>query len=505
MAGCFAPLCTVRKNAKIVMTLPWLSDKPIQVAVVGDYIVDEYLEGGVHRISPEAPVPVHNVTSSRIVPGGAANVALNVQKLGGQVTAFGVVGADGSGEYLHFALGEDGVATSGLIRDSKLTTIRKTRVSSGKQQLLRIDWEKIEPIPKAHQDTLLAALEKSTADVILVSDYGKGGLPDRYLKKVIAYAAKAGIPIAIDPKGNDYDRYAGATLITPNRKEALWALGLDNLSDIAKEPLAEQLHRRYAIGNILLTLGAEGMLFFAGPEKTRYLPAEKREVYDVSGAGDTVIAVMALLLGAGSSLADGMSFANIAAGLECEKWGTYPISKEELSAELNKGRQGARARSTAKVFDRRGFAKERQRLKSMGKTLVFTNGCFDLLHSGHVDYLEQARDLGDCLIVAVNTDDSIAKLKGPTRPLQPLAHRLRVLAGLTAIDYLVAFSEDTPRELIAEILPDVLVKGADYKIEDIAGGAEVLAAGGQVKTIPLTEGQSTSAIVAKIEANLGGS
>lgn len=491
------------------MKLPWLSSKPIQVAVIGDFIVDEYLEGGVHRISPEAPVPVHNVTASRIVPGGAANVALNVQKLGGQVTAFGVVGADSSGDYLHLALGEHGVNIGGLRREPAHTTIRKTRVSSGKQQLLRIDWEKIEPIAEAQQDQLMAALKATDLDVILVSDYGKGGLPDRYLRQVIDYARGADIPIAIDPKGNDYDRYAGASLITPNRKEALWALGLDNMSDIAKEPLAQQLHERYAIQHILLTLGAEGMLLLEQREsskaplkQTHYLPAEKREVYDVSGAGDTVIAVMALVLGCRSSLIDGMNLANVAAGLECEKWGTYPISQYELRAELSKNQAPTRLPSAGKIYAAKDFLGERAQLKAGGKKLVFTNGCFDILHSGHVDYLEQARDLGDALVVAVNTDASISRLKGPTRPLQALEHRLRVLSGLAAIDYLVAFDEDTPRELIAAVLPDVLVKGADYTVDQIAGSREVLAAGGQVETIALTEGQSTSAIVAKIEANL---
>lgn len=493
------------------MKLPWLKPKkPIQVAVIGDFIVDEYLEGDVHRISPEAPVPVHNVKSSRIVPGGAANVALNVQKLGGQVSAFGVVGADASGDYLHLALADEGVTTSGLMRAQDITTIRKTRVSSGKQQLLRIDWEKIEPIAKPQQDELVAALKDAAIDVILVSDYGKGGLPDSYLRRVIEFALKEGIPVAIDPKGNDYDRYAGATLITPNRKEALWALSLDNASEIGREPLAQQLHSRYAINHVLLTLGAEGMLLLEstkdrGEGTQHYLPAEKREVYDVSGAGDTVIAVMALVLGSGSPLAEGMYFANVAAGLECEKWGTYPISQAELLAELGKGQgldkngRGEPRGSTGKIFDVEGFLTERQRLKDEGKTLVFTNGCFDLLHSGHVDYLEQARSLGDALIVAVNTDASISRLKGPTRPLQELVHRQRVLAGLAAIDYLVAFDQDTPLEVIEAIMPDILVKGADYTVEQIVGSKEVIAAGGEVHTITLTEGQSTSSIVAKIE------
>lgn len=498
------------------MKLPWLSSdplssKPIRVAVVGDFIVDEYLEGDVHRISPEAPVPVHNVKSSRIVPGGAANVALNVQKLGGQVLAFGVVGADSSGDYLNLALGDTGVQTAGLIRDPGLTTIRKTRVSSGKQQLLRIDWEKIEPISTDHQSSLVAAIKEASIDVILVSDYGKGGLPDSYLRQVIDYAKANAIPIAIDPKGNDYDRYAGATLITPNRKEALWALGLDNLSDIRRDQLATQLHTRYDIAHVLLTLGADGMLLLESDakrkaKKPKHLAAEKREVYDVSGAGDTVIAVMALILGSRYSLAEGMSFANIAAGLECEKWGTYPISKEELIAELAKKQptleHGIAAKSAAKIFSPEEFGKTRENLRAAGKKLVFTNGCFDILHSGHVDYLEQARDLGDALVVAINSDASIARLKGSSRPLQPLAHRLRVLAGLAAIDYLVAFEQDTPLELITTIMPDVLVKGADYAIDQIAGSKEVLAAGGEVKTIALTEGQSTSAIVAKIEKNL---
>lgn len=486
------------------MNLPWDIKKKVNVGIVGDFILDEYLEGDVNRISPEAPVPIHNVRSNRIIAGGAANVARNVKLLGGSVSVFGILGKDSSGDFLKEILAKDGINTEGLLSDDDATTIKKTRVSAGKQQLLRIDWEKIVPISEKMQNRLLKIITGQNFDAILISDYGKGGLSDAYLRGILDFALKNNIPVTVDPKGNDFSRYNGASLITPNRKEALWALGYDSLAELEKEDICQDLLKKYQIQNILVTLGAEGMMLGKNqikenPKKTfHYLSAEKREVYDVSGAGDTVIAVMTLVMGAKFSLEKGMYWANKAAGLECEKWGTYPISSEELVAAATLEKSTSFKDTKEKFISLKDFVSKKNQWNQRDIKIVFTNGCFDLLHSGHVSYLEEARKLGDILVIGINSDSSIKKIKGNLRPIQPLNHRSRVLSALSCVDFVIPFDEDTPLNLIKKISPNILVKGSDYTVEQIIGNKEVLNSGGTVETIPLIEGQSTSTLIQKI-------
>ncbi|MCX6128592.1 MAG: D-glycero-beta-D-manno-heptose 1-phosphate adenylyltransferase [Proteobacteria bacterium] len=357
------------------------------------------------------------------------------------------------------------------------------------------------------QEKLYQFVEAEPCDVMLLSDYGKGGLPQVFLQKLIKLAKQRQIPVVIDPKGKDYAQYAGASLVTPNRKEACEALGIDSNQVLPAQQLVEQLAHKYSIENILVTLGAEGMLGLDGNLKeTQFLPALAREVFDVSGAGDTVVSIMALGLGAKASLFDSMRLANAAAGRVVEKWGTQPILRHELLEALAKDvhRENFGFTPTeGKIVESHELqaivgpvAKRRQKV-------VFTNGCFDLLHAGHVAYLEAARLLGHILVVAVNSDSSVRKLKGSSRPIVSAKQRMRLLAALSCVDFVVPFSEDTPARLIAEILPDILVKGADYEVHQIVGADSVLAHGGRVERIAFVEGLSTSDIVKRAQENRG--
>ncbi len=484
--------------------LPW-DTKTVKVAVVGDMILDEYLDGVVNRISPEAPVPVHLVRKSSVTAGGAANVARNVQLAGGQALMIGVCGHDSSGGELRDILGRDGIDTKGIFSSPDRPTIKKTRITASHQQLVRIDWEEVKAISAETQDALYKHLESQQWDVLVLSDYGKGGVPKEFMQRLIALGRSRKVPVVIDPKGKDYAMYAGATLITPNRKEALEALGLENQATTPAKELATELAKNYAIDNILVTLGPEGMLGLnAKTGDLNHLPAKAREVFDVSGAGDTVVSIMALALGAKVSLFDAMILANAAAGRVVEKWGTQPIYREELIEALEDRSRNVGFRSTA------GKLKELDELKQLigrigkrKKKVVFTNGCFDILHAGHISYIEEARALGDLLIIGVNTDASVRRLKGASRPIVPMKERMRLLAALGAVDYVVSFDDDTPAKIIKELMPDILAKGADYEIHQIVGADTVMEAGGKVERIPFVAGLSTSEIVKRIQANKG--
>jgi D-beta-D-heptose 7-phosphate kinase/D-beta-D-heptose 1-phosphate adenosyltransferase len=487
--------------------IPWLTpsrERPVRVAVVGDVILDEYLEGQVNRISPEAPVAVHLVTRSYQVPGGAANAARNVQFAGGEGQLYSVIGTDEPGKQLAAILKKDKLDTSHLVTVDDRPTVRKTRITSASHQMMRVDWERVHPISAEVQEKILSGLKAAEFDALVVSDYGKGMLPINLLSNILALAASRGVPSVVDPKGRDFSKYLHATVITPNRMEACDALGLDPSDEIGGAELGRRLQRTYGLKNVLVTLGAKGMVLVpegGGPEIE--LPAVAREVYDVSGAGDTVVAMMALGLGARAPLAEAMHLANTAAALVVGKWGTQPIQLQELEAALR-----MRPDPDRYVFSTQSKISSRETLRhllkdkdSRSKRVVFTNGCFDLIHAGHVSYLEAARSLGDLLVVGVNTDESVSALKGPSRPYVPLDQRMKMLAGLSCVDYVVPFGEETPLELIKLLLPDILVKGADWAKEDIVGGKEVRAAGGSVDTIDYVQGLSTTNLVAKIRAS----
>jgi len=481
--------------------LPWLG-RQIRIAVIGDLILDEYLDGDVTRISPEAPVPVHLVSKLTQTAGGAANVARNIQLVGADAELYGVWGQDQAGEQLRALLVKDGVDCRQIIATEERSTVKKTRIYARNQQLVRIDWEQIHPISETLQTQLLANLEKTRVDAILVSDYGKGTLTEAFLQKLIAYANSKGIPVVVDPKGHDYTRYRGCRLITPNRKETCQALGLDESCQHDPRELARSLQKRYGLQDVLVTLGAEGMMLLNHrDDSSHYLPAEAREVYDVSGAGDTVAAVMTLGIASGCNPQVAMRFANIAAGLVVEKLGTQPIHRTELEAAMEKEpSKDQHMAPSRKILDLEKLLAKRAFLKEKGKKVVMTNGCFDILHAGHVKYLQATKSLGDYLVVAVNTDESVRRIKGEKRPVITLEHRLEMLAALSCIDYVISFDHDTPSELIDRIVPDVLVKGADWAVDDIVGGKTVIAAGGAVKNIELVHGLSTTNIIEKIKS-----
>ena len=484
--------------------LPW-DESNTRVVVIGDLILDEYLDGAVSRISPEAPVPVHLVKNSSVTAGGAANVARNIQLVGGHCSLAGVCGNDGAADQLKQILKKDSVNTKYIQTDFDRPTVRKTRITASHQQLVRIDWEEVKPISTDIQERLLDRLKGIDCDCLVVSDYGKGCLPPRFLKALVSLAKDRDIPVVIDPKGKDYSGYSGANLITPNYKEACEALGLDSTKSWEPETLATSLQEKYGIQNVLVTLGASGMLGLTAEGGFHRLKAVTREVFDVSGAGDTVVSIMALGMGAGASFSDSMMLANTAAGCVVEKWGTQPIVRQELIDSLSASRSHGFGWSATprKILSLEALKARIVDLREENRKVVFTNGCFDLLHAGHISYLEEARSLGHALVVGVNTDESVRKLKGESRPIVPCDQRMTLLAALECVDFVVGFGEDTPAELISTLVPDVLVKGADYELHEIVGADTVTKAGGTVERISFVDGLSTSEIVSRVKSGTG--
>lgn len=459
------------------------------VLVVGDVMLDRYWLGPAERISPEAPVPVVHVGDVEERPGGAGNVAVNLAALGIDVSLLGVTGRDEAGDRLHKLLTEQGIGAR-LAHSKNAPTITKLRVMSRSQQLIRLDFEA--PYQPADTASLLGVFQEAIkhCDLVVLSDYAKGTLDDP--QALMGVARAAGVPVLVDPKGQDFARYRGAGLLTPNRAEFERVAGVcataAELVDRGRRLLAE-----LGLEALLVTLGERGMLLITASAEPLWLAAEAREVFDVTGAGDTVIAVMAAGLAAGLDHAEAAELANTAAGLVVAKRGTASVSESEL--RLAAHRRGIPGPGIVTVEQLHKLVGEAQ---SAGQRVVMTNGCFDILHAGHVAYLAEARALGDRLIVAVNDDDSVHRLKGAGRPVNTLADRTAVLAGLAAVDWVVPFADDTPEALICELLPDILVKGGDYRPEDIAGARCVKDNGGQVRILPLREGRSTSRIVAAI-------
>lgn len=474
-----------------ILTLPNFSGK---VAVVGDVMLDRYWYGTSTRISPEAPVPVVNVNKFEERAGGAANVAINLSSLGIPCELVGIVGEDEAATNLSKILDEKHVQTR-FITTSSAPTITKLRILSRHQQLLRVDFEK--GYADVDQGRVLQALRHAIKDskVVICSDYGKGVLSS--VQSMIQAARLAHVPVLIDPKGTDFTKYRGATLLTPNMSEFEAVVGKvkDNDDLVAK---ALRLIQEIELEALLVTRSEDGMSLIVPGKEPLHIPTYAREVYDVTGAGDTVIATLAASLASGLDLPNACAVANRAAGIVVGKLGTSTVSPQELAAEL----QGTRRAHTSQgVVTEDELLSEVGRLKSQGKRIVMTNGCFDILHKGHVDYLQKARSLGDVLIVAVNSDESVQKLKGPSRPIVPLENRMEVLAALGCVDLVVPFSEETPQRLISQVLPDILVKGGDYTVEQIAGHKEVLEHGGKVEILNFVDNCSTTSIVNKIKQN----
>lgn len=465
-----------------------------RVLVVGDLILDQTYAGSVERISPEAPIPVVKVESRSEGLGGAGNVAHNLSRLGCRVVLAGAVGRDEEGALLKSLLARKGIECDSLIETDRPTT-RKVRIVSGRQQMIRLDFERAEPIESGREEELFAgmgrSLEKGVGAVVL-SDYGKGVCTSGLCRRVIEFCRKRKIPVAVDPKGPDWDRYRGCTLVTPNLKE-LGEAARRNIpnEDREIEDAARELLARFGVDNILVTRSDRGMTLVSG-ERVTHEKALAKEVFDVSGAGDTVVAVVAAFLASGASLADAAIAANRAAGFVVGKAGTYAIGREELLAEL---RKDPFSDSLSKVVPLEQAQSQVRAWKADGKRVVFTNGCFDVLHAGHVYCLEKARALGDRLVVGLNSDSSIRRIKGPDRPVNAEPFRAKLVAALSPVDLVVVFEEETPLNLIQALEPDVLVKGGDYQAEGIVGAAETVSRGGKVVVIPRFGDLSTTGIL----------
>jgi len=467
------------------------------IAVIGDVMVDRYIVGSVNRISPEAPVPVLVHGAERIVPGGAANVAANAAALGAPVLLVGLVGADAEAGQLAAALATyPGIDLAGLVADTTRPTITKTRVMSGRQQIVRIDAEVVAPPAEETVARLVAAAEAAVAQsaVVVLSDYAKGVLSDRVIAAAIAAARAAGVPVIVDPKRRTFEAYAGASLVTPNRLELAAATGLRDATDAEAAAAAAAAGAQFG-GDVLVTRAEKGMTLWRRDGRVLHVPAQAREVFDVSGAGDTALAALAVSLASGHTLETSVYFANAAAAVAVGKIGTAVVTRAELNAALDASvPEGA---EPGALVDTARAAAIIAGWQAAGARVVFTNGCFDLLHPGHVCLLEAAAREGDRLVVALNTDASVRRLKGETRPVQDEAARARVIGALRCVDLVVLFEEDTPLELITALGPDVLVKGADYREDQVVGADVVKARGGRVALVPLVAGRSTSALVAK--------
>ena len=454
------------------------------VLVVGDVMLDRYWYGPTSRISPEAPVPVVKVENIEERPGGAANVAMNIASLGATSRLVGLTGIDDAARALSKALADVNVKCD-FVSVPTHPTITKLRVLSRNQQLIRLDFEEgfsgVDPQPM--HDRIQQAL--GTIGALVLSDYAKGALAS--VQTMIKLARDAGVPVLIDPKGTDFERYRGATLLTPNLSEFEAVAGkCKDEADIVERGL--KIIADFELSALLVTRSEQGMTLLQPGRPPLHMPTQAQEVYDVTGAGDTVIGVLAATLASGNTLEEACYFANAAAGVVVGKLGTSTVSPIELENAVR-----GRAETGFGVMDEDGLEQK----------VVMTNGVFDILHAGHVSYLANARKLGDRLIVAVNSDASTKRLKGESRPVNPLEQRMIVLGALEAVDWVVSFEEDTPQRLIAGILPDLLVKGGDYKPEDIAGSEEVWANGGDVLVLNFEDGCSTTNIIKKIQKDSG--
>ncbi|MTD38486.1 bifunctional D-glycero-beta-D-manno-heptose-7-phosphate kinase/D-glycero-beta-D-manno-heptose 1-phosphate adenylyltransferase HldE [Erwinia sp. CPCC 100877] len=465
------------------------------VMVVGDVMLDRYWYGPTSRISPEAPVPVVKVDAIEERPGGAANVAMNIASLGASSRLVGLTGIDDAARALSKALADVNVMCD-FVPVPTHPTITKLRVLSRNQQLIRLDFEEgFEGVDAGPMhERINQALPQIGA--LVLSDYAKGALAS--VQQMIRLARGAGVPVLIDPKGADFERYRGATLLTPNLSEFEAVVGkCRSVDEIVERGM--KLISDFELSALLVTRSEQGMTLLQPGKAPLHLPTQAQEVYDVTGAGDTVIGVLAATLAAGNSLEEACFFANAAAGVVVGKLGTSTVSPVELENAVR-----GRSETGFGVMSERGLKQAVADARKRGEKVVMTNGVFDILHAGHVSYLANARKLGDRLIVAVNSDASTRRLKGDSRPVNPQEQRMDVLAALESVDWVVPFEEDTPQRLIAEILPDLLVKGGDYRPEEIAGSHEVWANGGEVKVLNFEDGCSTTNIIRRIQENAKG-
>ncbi len=468
----------------------------VHVLCLGDVMLDRFTYGSAGRISPEAPIPVLGISHQQTMLGGAGNVVRNILSLGGSATLVGVTGDDAEEREIDFLLEKEDRLTNALVSSGRRPTTVKTRFIADGQQLLRADAEASHPIAKDTAAKILTKFEGAlkTANIVILSDYAKGVLSDEVLTKTIALTIEAGIPIIADPKSTNFSRYSGVTLLTPNRKEMIAASGQDCNTDRNVEEAARLVLDRDNIDTLLVTRSEAGMSLVSHND-SHHIAAQAREVFDVSGAGDSVIACLALCIGAGGSHKDAATLANLAGGVVVAKSGTAAVTREELTAALH----NVELQSTDEKITSLSRAQEIvDGWRARGLKVGFTNGCFDLIHPGHISLIKQARKECDRLIIGLNTDDSIRRLKGPDRPATGETSRAIVLASLEDVDLVVPFAEDTPINLIESLSPDVLVKGADYTVDTVVGADIVQAYGGRVFLATLKEGFSTTGTIQRL-------
>ena len=459
------------------------------VSVVGDVMLDEYIIGDSDRISPEAPEPIITEQSRRYVPGGAANVAVNINALGAKAHLFSIIGNDSEGKLFSDALQKAGVETEGILTVDGRPTTRKTRLIARGNQVLRVDREVTQPIDSDLEQRLVDRILARNDSVVVISDYAKGIVTPGLVKSL----TDAGKRVIVDPKSSDLGLYAGSYLLTPNLPEISKAAGGGKLSAETIENVSRSVMSKHNIKNILVTLGPDGMALYENNASVLHIHSKAREVYDVTGAGDTVIATVSAAVAGGISLPEACHAANIAAGIVVGKHFTAITSPKEIMEYAFGVTASEKIVPEAKLLERLS------ELKKAGNTIVFTNGCFDILHMGHITYLNEARGLGDILVVGINTDRSVRALKGAKRPIIPEVERSHVIAALECVDYVILFDEDTPYELIKAVRPDILVKGADYAKNEVVGHDIVESYGGKVELLPLLENTSTSTIINRIK------
>ncbi len=462
------------------------------ILVVGDLMIDHYLWGSCERISPEAPVQVVDIAKETTVLGGAGNVINNLVALGANVSVSSVIGDDDNGVELTNMLTSIGVDIKNIAIQNGRKTSKKSRVIAVSQQILRYDKESKEDITKESYEKILNSLKSviSKYDMVILSDYGKGVLRDELCEGIIELSNKNGVRVLVDPKGRDFSKYKGAYLLTPNKKEAILATGIDIKDKNSLKEALLKLKSECDLGISLITLSEDGIATY--DDELKIFPTVAKEVFDVTGAGDTVIASIAYALSAGKDIEETSAFANLAAGVVVGKIGSATVTLDEIveyEASLHKSTSDAHIKS----FD--DINSIVTRYKQNGKKVVFTNGCFDILHVGHVKYLQEAKSFGDILIVGLNSDESVSRLKGPTRPVNIAEDRAYLLAALEAVDFVVPFSDDTPYELIKMIKPDVLVKGGDYEGKEVVGTEFAR----ELKLVEFVDGKSTTKTIQKIQ------
>jgi len=467
---------------------------PMQhIFVLGDLMIDEYIYGKTERISPEAPVQIIEVDTQTSSLGGAGNVVANIVSLGGKVSVAGVIGSGVNGQWIKKTFDKIGVNYEGIVEDDNRPTTKKTRVISAHQQVVRIDWEKKDAITKTQEIKILDYIKKHIDewDAIVISDYNKGLLTKSLLYNIIIEANLKSKCIIVDPKGTDYSRYKGASLLTPNKKEILLTVLKED--DKSIEEIGIDMVNELSLRGLIITLGQNGMYVFPHQDKPKVIPTKARAVYDVSGAGDTVVATLALCLAEGTNLQDAAFLANLTAGIVVGKVGTATVKPIEVMEFLGEDRS-----FNKKIVSKENLINIIKYHRSRGQKIAFTNGCFDLLHTGHIKLLYEAKSFADVLIVGLNSDSSVKRLKGLSRPCLNQGERAQILSSINYVDYITIFTEDTPINLIELIKPDILVKGTYYNENEIVGSEFVKQNGGSIRLVDLVEQKSSTGIIKEI-------